>query len=137
MDGPGYWVFTPAKLGDGRVVMINRGFVPDGRRDVQTRPQGQVAGPIAITGVSRWPDDRHWFTPHDDPGHNLWFSRDPVAIAAAKGIASVAPFYVEQEAPAPPGGLRPGGPVRPRAFPTGPTGPVVSSVIFVPLERFS
>ena len=53
----------------------------------------------------RWPDTRHWFTPNDDPAHNLWFARDPIAIAAAKSIGPVAPFYVEQEAPVPPGGL--------------------------------
>ena len=52
---------------------------------------------------------------------NLWFTRDPLAVAAAKGLGkglgnepgkglgSVAPFYVEQEGPVPPGGLpRPG-----------------------------
>ena len=55
----------------------------------------------------RWPDARHWFSAADDPLHNLWFTRDPLAIAAAKGLgsAAVAPFYVEQESPAPPGGL--------------------------------
>ncbi len=53
----------------------------------------------------RWPDTRYWFTPNDDPAHNLWFSRDPVAIAAAKNVGPVAPFYVEQETPMPPGGL--------------------------------
>ncbi len=53
----------------------------------------------------RWPDTRYWFTPNDDPAHSLWYSRDPVAIAAAKDVGPVAPFYVEQEAPAPPGGL--------------------------------
>ena len=36
---------------------------------------------------------------------NLWFLRDPASIAVAKGLKEVAPFYVEQEAPAPPGGL--------------------------------
>ena len=41
----------------------------------------------------------------DDPAHNTWFTRDPAAIAAAKGIGAVAPFYVEQESPVPPGGL--------------------------------
>jgi surfeit locus 1 family protein len=57
--------------------------------------------------VLRWPDERHWFTPADDPAHNLWFSRDPAAIAAAKDYAKtvVAPFYVEQDTPVPPGGL--------------------------------
>jgi len=111
--GPGYWVFTPARLASGGIVMVNRGFVPDGRRDPKTRPQGAMAGPVAITGALRWPDDRYWFTPNDDPAHNLWFTRDPAAIAAAKGLAKglnspgspVAPFYVEQEAPVPAGGL--------------------------------
>ena len=33
VSGPGYWVFTPARLADGSMVMVNRGFVPDGRQD--------------------------------------------------------------------------------------------------------
>ena len=109
VSSPGYWVFVPARLGDGSVVMINRGFVPDNRRDPQSRPEGQISAPVDIVGAMRWPDTRHWFTPNDEPAHNLWFARDPVSIAAAKGIGAVAPFYVEQEAPVPPGGLpRPG-----------------------------
>jgi surfeit locus 1 family protein len=103
--GPGYWVFTPARLADGGVVMVNRGFVPDARRNPQTRLEGQVSGPVTLVGAMRWPDTRHWFTPGDDSAHNLWFMRDPAPIAAAKGLGSVAPFYVEQETPAPPGGL--------------------------------
>ncbi len=107
VTSPGDWVFTPARLADGSIVIVNRGFVPDSRRDRKSRPQGQVAQSIEITGALRWPDERHWFTPADDVAHNLWFARDPAAIAAAKGIDPkiVAPFYVEQEAPAPPGGL--------------------------------
>jgi surfeit locus 1 family protein len=103
--GPGYWVLTPARLADGSVVVVNRGFVPDGRKDPKTRPDGEVSGLVDITGTMRWPDSRHWFTPNDDPAHNLWFVRDPAAIAAAKGLPAVAPFYVEQEAPVPPSGL--------------------------------
>lgn len=103
--GPGYWVFTPARLADGSIVMVNRGFAPDGKQDPKSRLAGQVSGPVEITGAMRWPDARHWFTPADDPAHNLWFTRDPAAIAAAKGLGPVAPFYVEQETPTPPGGL--------------------------------
>jgi surfeit locus 1 family protein len=105
VTGTGYWVFTPVKLSDGSVVMVNRGFVPDTKRDAKSRPDGALTGAVKITGVMRWPDDRHWFTPNDDPAHNVWFSRDPASIAAAKGLAAVAPFYVEQDEPAPPGGL--------------------------------
>ena len=107
VTNPGDWVFTPARLNDGRLIVVNRGFVPDTRRDPKSRPQGQIAEPIEITGALRWPDERHWFTPSDDPARNLWFTRDPAGIAAAKGLdpKMVAPFYVEQEAPVPPGGL--------------------------------
>jgi len=105
VTGPGYWVFTPAHLADGAFVMVNRGFVPDADKDAATRAAGQIAGPVEITGELRWPEARHWFSPADDVPHNLWFTRDPSGIADAKGIRPVAPFYVEQESPVPPGGL--------------------------------
>ncbi len=102
--GPGYWVFTPARLADGALVMVNRGFVPDGKQDAETRPDGEVAGPINMVGVLRWPEPPGIFTPAGDPTRNIWFSRDSNAIAAAKSV-SVAPFYLELESPDPPGGL--------------------------------
>jgi surfeit locus 1 family protein len=102
---PGYWVFTPARLADGAIVLVNRGFVPDDRKDPTSRPQGQVSGPVEITGSMRWPESRHWFTPADEPAKNLWFTADPQAMAADKGLGAVAPFYIEQESPVPPGGL--------------------------------
>src|SRR5271154_3374111 len=40
-SGPGYWVFTPARLGDSHTVVVNRGFVPEGRQNEATRPDGE------------------------------------------------------------------------------------------------
>ena len=105
VSGVGYWVFTPARLADGSYVMVNRGFVPEGRQEPATRRAGQVTGPVAIVGAMRWPETPNWFSPANDPLHNLWFVRDPRSIADAKGIRPVAPFYVEQESPPVPGGL--------------------------------
>jgi surfeit locus 1 family protein len=105
VSAPGYWVFAPARLADGGIVMVNRGFVPDGRQNPATRPQGQLTGPVEIVGSMRWPEARHWFTPADEPAKNLWFSADPQSMAANKNVGAVAPFYVEQESPVPPGGL--------------------------------
>ena len=101
---PGYWIFTPARLDNGGVVMVNRGFVPEGKRLPLTRPDGEIRGPVNVVGVLRWPEAAGLFTPAADPGRNIWFSRDSNAIAAAKGIHA-APFYVELESPDPPGGL--------------------------------
>jgi surfeit locus 1 family protein len=112
-SGPGYWVFTPARLGDGRIVMVNRGFVPEGRRDPATRRDGMVSGPIDIIGVLRWPEAPGLFTPAGDPARNIWFARDSTAMAEAKHIADAAPFYVEMESPVPPGGLPHPGRVQP------------------------
>jgi surfeit locus 1 family protein len=105
VSGPGYWVMTPARLADGSLVIVDRGFVPEARGDPATRAQGQVAGPVALTGVLRWPEETGWFMPGPDPARNLWFRLDPAGIAAAKGLGPVAPFYVAQEGPIPPGGL--------------------------------
>jgi surfeit locus 1 family protein len=110
--GPGYWVFTPARVLD-RIVMVNRGFVPEDRKDPATRAQGQIAGPVEIVGVMRWPEQPGLFTPAGEPTRNLWFARDPAAIAQAKGLGPVAPFYVEQESPPAPGGLPRAGKLQP------------------------
>ena len=111
--GPGYWVFAPARLTGGSVVVVNRGFVPEGRQDPKSRAQGQRSGVVEIVGAMRWPEARGTFTPADDPAKSLWFARDPAAMAVAKNWGNVAPFYVDQEAPPAPGGLPRVGPLKP------------------------
>jgi surfeit locus 1 family protein len=104
VQGPGYWVFAPARLAGGSIVLVDRGFAPEDRKDPASRAQGAPRGVIDVVGVMRWPETRGMFTPADDPKSNIWYLRDPKAIAAAKKWDTAAPFYVEQEAPVPPGG---------------------------------
>jgi len=113
--GPGYWVFVPARI-SGATVMVNRGFVPEERKDPASRRAGAIAGPTAIVGVMRWPEQPGLFTPNAEPGKNLWFARDSTAIAAAKGVGQVAPFYIELESPPAPGGFPVAGALQP-SFP--------------------
>lgn len=108
VKGPGYWVFAPARLAGGSIVVVNRGFVPLDRKDPESRAEGAPHGSIDIVGVMRWPEHRGLFTPADDLKNNVWYLRDSAAMAQAKGWPA-APFYIDQEAPVPPGGLpRPG-----------------------------
>lgn len=111
ISGQGYWIFTPARLPDGSIVVVNRGFVPPDRLDTHTRGSGQILNSVEIVGALRWPEARTWFTPNDEPQHNVWYVRDHLAIAAAKGWGKVAPFFIDQVAPAPPGGLPKVGPL--------------------------
>src|SRR5262249_20471559 len=67
--------------------------------------EGQITGKTDVFGVLRWPERPGLFTPAPDPKANLWFARDSGDMAMAKGLVDVAPFYVEQEGPVPPGGL--------------------------------
>jgi surfeit locus 1 family protein len=105
VSGPGYWVFAPARLVAGGTVVVNRGFVPEGRQKEVVRSVDKMTGVVDMVGVMRWPQSRGAFSPNDEPGRNLWFVRDPVAIASAKGWGEIAPFFIELESPQPAGGL--------------------------------
>jgi surfeit locus 1 family protein len=113
VSGPGYFVFSPARLLGGSLVVVNRGFVPEGKQDPKTRAEGRASGIVEISGVMRWPEQRNPFTPKDAPDKSLWFARDPGAMAAAKNWGNVAPFYVDQEGPPTRGGFPKAGPLKP------------------------
>jgi surfeit locus 1 family protein len=105
VKGPGYWVFAPARLAGGSVVVVNRGFVPLERKDPASRAEGAESGIVEIVGVLRWPESRGFFTPADDVKANIWYLRDIHAMDEAKKWNAAAPFYIDQEAPVPPSGL--------------------------------
>jgi surfeit locus 1 family protein len=105
----GFHVLTPLRLADGTHVLVNRGFVPQDRRDPATRRDGEIAGEVTVTGLMRAPEGRNWFTPSDDVAHRIWYARDPAAVAAALGIARLAPFAIDADAAPVPGGLPQGG----------------------------
>lgn len=105
----GYYIVTPLKLPSGAIVMINRGFVPTELKDPATRPQAQAMGEVTVTGLVRAPEARNAFTPKDEPNRNLWFARDPQAIAEARKLERVAPFLIDADATPNPGGWPRGG----------------------------
>ncbi len=108
----GFYLFTPLRLGDGAVVFVNRGFVPTELRNASTRPLSRPEGEVTVTGLVRAPEERGWFHPDDAPQENRWFTRDHRAVASARGLDRVAPFYVEADAAPNPGGWPRGGQTR-------------------------
>ena len=94
--GGGYWVITPLAREDGTTVLVNRGFVlPDKRDPASWRPQGP--GPVTVTGLLRMSQPGGAFLRANDPASDRWFSRDVAAIAASRGLAEVAPFFIDAE----------------------------------------
>lgn len=97
VGGQGYFVMTPLTSEDGWVVIINRGFVPEERKEAESRLAGQIEGRVDMTGLLRQPQGRNAFTPADDIAGNIWFTRDPAAIVAELGLQAdlVAPYYID------------------------------------------
>ena len=98
VKGQGYFVFSAAALPNGQRVVVNRGFTAG-------RPYPQGEGTHDIVGVLRWPEAPSMLVPEKDSAGDIWFVRDHLAMAQARGWGPVAPFYVEQEGPVPAGGV--------------------------------
>ena len=54
VSGPGYWVLAPARLATGGLVVVNRGFIPEGRQGAATQAGGEVTANVEMVGALRW-----------------------------------------------------------------------------------
>jgi surfeit locus 1 family protein len=98
VKSPGYFVFVPARLPNGQIVVVNTGYSPE-------RQYPWKAGKAEIVGYLRWPESPSWFVSDHDTSGDIWFVRDQRAMARVRAWGDVAPFYIDQEGPVPPGGL--------------------------------
>jgi surfeit locus 1 family protein len=112
--GQGYHVLTPLREPSGRIVFVNRGFIPGELKDPAKRILGQTAGPVRVQGLLRLPPTGrpNWFLPDNRPDLNYWFWVDLRAMAAADKLDRVAPFYIDADAAPNPGGWPKGGVTR-------------------------
>ena len=106
--GAGFWVLTPL-VTNARTILVNRGFVPSDRADCRTRVAGNIDGPVTIIGLLRQSEPRGRALRRNNPAANRWYSRDVAAIAKARGLGAVAPFFIDADAAVNPGELPIGG----------------------------
>jgi surfeit locus 1 family protein len=107
--GPGYWVMTPLTLTDGSTILVNRGFVPNDKRQPADRKQSEIAGTSTVTGLLRLSEPKGAFLRSNDPTADRWFSRDVAAIAEQQGITNVVPYFIDADSTPNQGGLPVGG----------------------------
>ncbi|MDE3015527.1 MAG: hypothetical protein KGI29_01185 [Pseudomonadota bacterium] len=87
-EDPGFFLLTPFRLeDDGRIILVDRGFAPDGK--AATPPGAQT-----VAGVIRPLAERRIFSPDNAPGKNIWFYEDIPAMSKATGLA-LEPLMVE------------------------------------------
>lgn len=101
--GAGFWLLTPLCTAEGHIVFINRGFIPaaDNKsgsyssRRASANPCAANGERVEITGLLRISEPGGGFLRENDPTNNRWFSRDVQALAAARGLSDVAPYFVD------------------------------------------
>lgn len=101
--GMGSWLLTPLRLRNGDVVLVNRGFVSPGWCGGKATCTPGPSGETTISGLLRISEPRGAFLQANDPANDRWYSRDVAAIAAAKGLDHVAPYFVDADAASSPG----------------------------------
>lgn len=109
----GYYIYTPLMLDDGRVLFVNRGFVPFAMKEAATRMQGQIAGRVTVEGLyrARLSEKPSSIVPENDLAKNIFYWKDIEAMTTSAGLDAqrVLPFFVDA-GPAPnPGGWPQGG----------------------------
>jgi surfeit locus 1 family protein len=114
--GLAWHVYTPLEIADGRIVWINRGAVPDARKDPARRAAGQITGLHKVSGLVRLAPRKPTFAPTNNPAQNVWYWPELSAMtASSSGSRNVdaLPFVIDADArPEPPGGLPKGGVTR-------------------------
>ena len=98
--GSGFWMLTALRTDDGNVVLVNRGYVPSVAAATPSNTGRSAAGPdrVTVTGLLRMTEPGGGFLRKNAPAADRWYSRDVVAIAAARGLSDVAPYFIDQDA---------------------------------------
>ena len=108
----GFYVYAPLQLDDGRIIFINRGFVPYDKKEPASRGQS-VQGPVTINGLARNPlaAKPSSIVPDNDLKTNIYYWKDLSAMAAQSGIPvnRLVPFFIDADKAPNPGGLPIGG----------------------------
>lgn len=92
--GGGSWLLAPLQTESGDYVLINRGFVPTGKKPAQAPPDT-----VTVRGLLRISEPVRGFLRRNDPAQGRWYSRDVAAIARSHGLPPdrVAPFFIDAE----------------------------------------
>ena len=92
----GYHVVTPLRTAEGRVLLVNRGWIPDDRKDAARRPESQPTGTVTVEGIVRRAGLRNSFTPDNEPGRGMWFYVDVPQMAAFAKAEGVPNYYIDE-----------------------------------------
>ena len=86
----GFHIVTPFRLTDGRIILINRGWVSESYRDPAKRGFTLVEGETNIAAILRFPGKKGYFVPENEPDNGFWFTLVPAQMVAHLGLGVAA-----------------------------------------------
>ncbi len=78
----GFHVVTPFTLADGRIILVNRGWVSEAYSKPDSRDFAQIEGEVSLDAIVRFPGKKGYFVPENDAERGFWFTLVPSQIAA-------------------------------------------------------
>ncbi|MGC6454489.1 MAG: SURF1 family protein [Candidatus Puniceispirillaceae bacterium] len=82
----GFHIVTPFTLTDGRIVLVNRGWVSESYREQDKRPFTLVEGEVTLPAILRFPGKKGYFVPENEPDNGFWFTLVPSQIVRHLGL---------------------------------------------------
>ena len=82
----GFHIVTPFTLTDGRIVLVNRGWVSESYRDQSKREFTLTEGEVTLPAILRFPGKKGYFVPENEPENGFWFTLVPSQIVKHLGL---------------------------------------------------
>lgn len=97
----GYHVYSPYMTTDGRILMVNRGFVPEALNSSIETADLQPEAAVDLVGLLRMPARKAAFDPENDVQRNRWYWRDLAGMLRAARVETAPsfPFFLDLEPP--------------------------------------
>lgn len=111
---PGFFIYTPLQLESGRLLLVNRGYVPMESKPVSKRLEGLVEGEVTVTGLARSaPKEKpNWNVPDNDLAKNIFYWKslhEMAGLSLDETKHSFLPFFLDADDSPVPGNLPVGG----------------------------
>ena len=94
----GFHVVTPFEMEDGRLILVNRGWVSENYRMPESRKFSLIEKTISIQGIARLPQKKGYFVPENEPENQFWFTINPPEIQKYLNLdhkTFVSSFYID------------------------------------------
>ena len=91
----GFHVVTPFLADDGRVILVNRGWIPEKLSERKQRPETLIQGLVKVEGILRQDKRRGYFVPDNEPKNEVWLYVDTDVMSRHREIVPVAGYYID------------------------------------------